>query len=476
MIKDRKTYRILIVEDNDGDFTLVEDFLTERISFPVITHVRSFKKAAAVLTLPDTVFDIILLDLSLPDNHGENLITQMLQIVPFTPIIILTGFTDIDFSIKSIAKGITDYILKDDLNPGMLYKSIVYAIERMKKTIELKESEKRYSDLFRLSPQPMCIYETGTYRFTDINKTGLEHYGYSYEEFMSMSLFDMVPEEDRIKVTNAIINQQRYLNETYTGKFRNVKKNGEIIEVETFSTPLLIDGKLSTLVIAIDVTEKNLNEHKITKAIIKTQEDERYEIGGELHDNVCQLLATSLMSLGMLKRLIPDKAIVLLTQSQDYISMAAVEIRNLSHRLAPTFFDDSNLEEAFQLLLEDFNVENNFVIKLSYDQSMKNENIPLDLQLNLYRILQEQLKNIFKYSKAKLIEVDISLDHCKLKMRIADNGVGFDMHTVKKGIGLANMKRRAELFSGNIEIDSSPDNGCIITIKIPLKESEVPAI
>ncbi len=468
MIKDRNSYRILIIEDNHGDFLLVEDFLTEQIAFPIITHANNFKEAAAILSLPGTAFDIILLDLSLPDKNGEDLVTQMLQIAPLSPLIILTGFTDIDFSIKSIAKGITDYILKDDLNAGMLYKSIVYAIERKKAILELKESEKRYSDLFHLSPQPMCIYEFETYRFKDVNNAAIEHYGYSYEEFLSMTLFDLVPEEERPKVKAGIVDQERQLNKTYTGKLRNCKKSGEIIEVETYSTPLLINDKPVTLVIGIDVTEKNLYEHKITKAIIKTQEDERYEIGGELHDNVCQILVSSLMSLGLLKKSVPDAAMPLLTQCRDYISMASVEIRNLSHQLAPAFFNESNLEDAFKILLKTFNIENKYIIRLHYDDSMKKTDLPLDLQLNLYRILQEQLKNIYKYSGAKFIELDILIYNKKLKMRIADNGVGFDVSTVKKGIGLANMKRRAELFSGNLEIDSSPGDGCKITVDIPL--------
>lgn len=468
MIKDKRSYRILVIEDSPGDYMLIEDFLAEQIAFPVITHAVNFKEAAALSTnVPP--FDVILLDLTLPDKNGEDLVTQMLQIAPLIPIIILTGFTDIDFSIKSIARGIIDYILKDDLDGGMLYKSILYAIERKKTILQLEESQKLYRDLFHLSPQPMCIYKEATYKFIDVNKAGIEHYGYSYEEFLQMGLFDLVPPEDRQKIKAVITAQERKINNTYTGKFRNFKKSGEIIEVETYSTPLWINGEMATLVIGIDVTEKNLYEHKITRAIIKTQEDERYEIGGELHDNVCQILATSLMSLAMLKKSVPEASLPMLDQCKGYINMASEEIRNLSHQLAPAFFDDSDLEEAFEMLLKAFNIENIYTTRLSYDESMKKNDIPLDLQLNLYRIVQEQLKNILKYARADIIELDLLIYNKKLIMRITDNGIGFNMATVKKGIGLANMKRRAELFSGYLEVDSFPGRGCIITVDIPFK-------
>ena len=84
--------------------------------------------------------------------------------------------------------------------------------------------------------------------------------------------------------------------------------------------------------------------------------------------------------------------------------------------------------------------------------------------------MQEQLRNIIKYAKGSTIDVDVLIHNNKLKMRIADNGIGFEVTEVKSGIGLANMKRRAELFSGKIQVDSSPGNGCEIVISIPLNE------
>ena len=138
MIKDKKSYRILVIEDNPPALALVEEFLTEQILDPVIVHAGSFKQASAILSGEDILFDVILLDLSLPDNSGQDLITEMLQVASACPIIILTGYADIDFSTKSISQGILDYLLKDELNAIMLYKSIIYAIERKKTTSDLQ--------------------------------------------------------------------------------------------------------------------------------------------------------------------------------------------------------------------------------------------------------------------------------------------------------------------------------------------------
>ncbi len=250
----------------------------------------------------------------------------------------------------------------------------------------------------------------------------------------------------------------------------NYKKNGEEFWINFSVTPVANEKGWYTHWIAIerDVTEEKIREHKILKAIIKTQEDERYEIGGELHDNVCQLLATSQITLCMIKEFVAEERMGFYTQGREYITMALDEIRKLSHRLAPAFFDNSTLEQAFERLLESFNVNETFKIVLQFDKAIKDYPINQDIQLNLYRILQEQFKNILKYSEATLIKVDVLLNDNLLTMIIFDNGIGFNVDAVKNGIGIANMKRRAELFSGKLEITSSPGNGCVVKIDIPL--------
>jgi len=218
-----------------------------------------------------------------------------------------------------------------------------------------------------------------------------------------------------------------------------------------------------------DITEKKQYELNLTKAIIKTQEDERYEIGGELHENVCQILVGSLLSLGMLKDALPESKIDLFDQCRGYISLSLAEIRNLSHRLAPAFFNEETLEEAFKRLADMCNIENKIKVCLNVDDGVNTGLLSREIQLNLYRILQEQLKNILKYADATRIEISLSMDPKSIKMKVLDNGVGFDMESTKNGIGFANMKRRAELFSGKFDVSSSIGKGCTILIDIPLR-------
>ncbi len=466
-IKDQTDYRVLVIEDNIGDLILIKDYLTEQIEAPHIQTAKNFKEAANFFSTHHH-FDIILLDLSLPDKSGRELLTSILTICGETPVIVLTGFSDMEFSIQSISLGVSDYLLKNDLNASSLYKSILYCLERKKRVNELKESEKRYSELFRLNPQPIWIFDLETFQFTQVNHAAVELYGYSVEEFLQMTVFDLRLEEDNRSLRKSL-EENTENNQTVHRKSKHFTKSGQLLDVEIQATFIVINDKKYRMVIITDVTEKNRVEQQITKAIIKTQENERYEIGAELHDNVCQILASTHISLGVLSKSVNECGMQLFQQCREYINLATQEIRNLSHRLAPAFFNDSTLEEAFDILLRNCNIENKYKVCLFFDPAIEKLDINRDLQLNVYRILQEQLRNILKYAQCKTIEVDLIISNNKLKMRVADDGVGFDVNAVKGGIGMSNMRRRTELFQGNFVIYSTPGHGCELIIEIPLK-------
>jgi len=281
-----------------------------------------------------------------------------------------------------------------------------------------------------------------------------------------MTIRDISPGEPGLAPKADIIDM------SFMGSQRHVKKSGELIDVVTSSIPIRLNGEKNILLTAIDVTEKNLYEQKLTKAAIKTQEEERYEIGGELHDNICQMLAGSLMCLGLMESSLPKQSIEIFNHTYKCINQATVEIRNLSHRLAPAFFDKQTLKETLMDLLKSCNAENRYTISLNVDTQFKKQPLNRDLQLNLYRILQEQLRNIMKHAKATKIDVDISLKkNDMLQMKIADNGVGFNAKAIRAGIGLANMNRRVQLFSGTLTINSAVGKGCKVLAEIPLSST-----
>jgi signal transduction histidine kinase len=172
----------------------------------------------------------------------------------------------------------------------------------------------------------------------------------------------------------------------------------------------------------------------------------------------------------MLKEGVPETSTKWLNKSQHFIKLALEEIRNLSHRLAPSIFGNSKLEDNFSELLLNINFENQYSTNLSIDFDDLKYKLSEDLQLNLYRIAQEQLRNIIRHSKATTIQIKIYVENKFLKMEISDNGIGFDETKIKKGIGFANIKRRIELFNGELQINSTINEGCNLIAIIPLDQ------
>ncbi|WP_416865017.1 MAG: PAS domain S-box protein [Imperialibacter sp.] len=136
------TWHILIVEDNPGDFYLINEYLQDIPKKVEVTHTLTL--AATIEKLASKTFDAVLLDLTLPDSSGKELIEEVVLRAGSTPVVILTGYADDKYGIDSLKLGVQDYIIKDDLSGSTLHKSLNYSIERIKTQAQLIESNRRY--------------------------------------------------------------------------------------------------------------------------------------------------------------------------------------------------------------------------------------------------------------------------------------------------------------------------------------------
>ncbi len=272
MTKDKRHFNILVVEDNIGDFTLIEDYLEEYFLAPNVQRAVSFKEAKQYFT-NRIKLDLVLLDLTLPDKSGEELILDILNLDRKIPFIVLTGYTDINFAVKSMSLGISDYLLKDELSAITLYKSIIYCVERHKALVLLQESEKRYSDLFHLSPLPKWVVDLETGHFLDVNQSSTYHFGYSFEEFLEMKQTDLLAKDSADPALDPFYSMKidSELLQDYT---RYQKKNGTIVYVDVTASERLFKfkGRAAQMVVASDVTEKLKHVNAIEEQNIKLRE------------------------------------------------------------------------------------------------------------------------------------------------------------------------------------------------------------
>lgn len=468
---DLKEYTILLIEDNAGDRLLIEDYLEDNLSRLNLINKEGFQDALSTLEDPTLQLDVILLDLSLPDKTGEELLISIINRAKNTPIIVLTGYTNFEFGLHSLSLGISDYLLKDEITASSLYKSIIYSIERKRIISQLRESENRYANLFRLSPEPMLVFCLETHTIKQANDAALKGFDLVEETLHDVSIFDLISKEEQGLLKTEI---NRFIHDeiiSTTRRYNFQLGNNELLLVDTYSSVIELAGKKYGLMIAIDVTDKVLFDNKLTKSIIQAQEEERIEIGSELHDNVCQILASSNIRLSMLSEFVDKQGLEYFSQSKNMINLALNEIRNLSHRLAPVFYELSSFNELVDNLLNHFNFSNEIAITSKIENDINYQSLQKDLQLNLFRILQEQLRNIHKYAQAKSLSIEMKKRNNQLILIITDDGIGFDVTTVRKGIGLANIQRRVEMFSGAFKMTSAPGEGCRLEIIIPIESN-----
>lgn len=147
---DSSQIRILLVEDDAGDALLVQEMLSE-IKTPhfIVTHVDRVAKAMAQLR--ETRFGVILLDLSLPDGQGMELVKAVRQAAPETPIVVMSGQRDDDFALKIVQEGVQDYCVKGHVDSFLLTRTLQYAIERKRIEDTLRRRNTELAVLFHVS-------------------------------------------------------------------------------------------------------------------------------------------------------------------------------------------------------------------------------------------------------------------------------------------------------------------------------------
>jgi signal transduction histidine kinase len=221
---------------------------------------------------------------------------------------------------------------------------------------------------------------------------------------------------------------------------------------------------------------QSLLEQRIRSlSIIEAQENERRRISRELHDGLGQLLSATKLKLGMFEFVQSqnkEKFNELIKEVDSIISKAIVEARRISHDLRPTTLDDFGLIPALRILCQEFSKLTGVKVKFQVSQLL--ERIDPKVEIAIYRIIQESFNNISKYAESTEVVLDLYRKDNFVYVRVKDNGKGFDMKEAAKnkkmgtGFGLLNMKERAELVGGKVDIFSSVGQGTEVLLEINL--------
>ncbi|HLL40625.1 MAG TPA: PAS domain S-box protein [Rubrobacteraceae bacterium] len=256
--------RVLLVEDNPGDARLVEILLSESNSgLFEITHAA--RLAEAFERLHGTEFDVLMLDLSLPDSSGLETVDRMRATTPRTPIVVLSGRDDEETALQALQSGAEDYLVKGRGDGELMARSVRYAIERKRAEESLRQSEERYRSVVEQAGENIFLVDPETGHILDANAAFHRSLGYTAEELRWMTLYDIVA-HDKESIRQNI---RRVLTErsVFLGERKYRRKDGSLVDVEVSVSAIAYGGKEALCVVAHDVTERKRTDEELRDTI-----------------------------------------------------------------------------------------------------------------------------------------------------------------------------------------------------------------
>jgi PAS domain S-box-containing protein len=262
--------------------------------------------------------------------------------------------------------------------------------------------------------------------------------------------------------------------------FKSKTRDGSLIDT-TWAIMPLSDG--ASISIGQDITDRKRAEEErkqLLQRLITAHEDERRHLSRELHDNIGQYLSALLLGLESCARLpqLPAPALDKLSYLKETTKQLELDVHGVALELRPTALDDLGLEAALSSLTREWARRHEQRIKAVFNSTgfaNHAERLTSEVEVAIYRVVQEALTNVSRHSQAQIVSVILGRDDRQVQVIIEDDGVGFDVETLmntaveNRRLGLRGMQERAQLVGGEFKIESG--TGTTIVVSIPLSQN-----
>lgn len=221
-------------------------------------------------------------------------------------------------------------------------------------------------------------------------------------------------------------------------------------------------------------TEESLRE--LSGRILRVQDEEQRRVGRELHDSTVQTLTALAIDLEQAQQFIPrdcSEVQRLLDESAELVKQATAEIRTISYLLHPPILDELGLEDAIQWYAGGFSRRSGIQVNVDLQQDLGR--FPHEMELTLFRIVQEALTNIHRHSGSPTAQITLSKDAGRVMLQMTDHGSGIRPETLEAirkgraivGVGIAGMRERVRQLGGQFEIGADSD-GTVVRVVLPI--------
>ena len=296
--------------------------------------------------------------------------------------------------------------------------------------------------------------------------------------------------EQHIRLSDSLMGIERATQNKFARieyKTDELEAENEQISKENLYLLLLSIGLLLTAIIIYLVISQRAKNRKLkliqvqSKAnediynLMREQQDkvdqarvlEKKRISEELHDGVLGRLFGTRLSLDSIN--FKDGKEAMNSRAEYITQLKTIEedIRKISHELNTDFVSGSGFTNLVSELISNQTNAYGLKYEFEHDDELDWKSVNNRVKINIYRIIQESMQNVYKHANAKKVKISISLQKDVICLAIIDDGDGFDTSKNRKGIGLKNMTSRVENIGGEIDFSSKVGNGTVVNVKIP---------
>jgi PAS domain S-box-containing protein len=355
--------------------------------------------------------------------------------------------------------------------------------------VKRRRADGRFRQVVETAPTGMLMVgRDGT--IVMVNTQVEKCFGYSRRELLGRSVELLVPERSRGQYP---ADRERFFADPEVrpmGLGRHLfgrRKDGTEFPVEIGLSPLRTSQGLFVLASIIDLTERRRAEdglrasrrelQLLTGRLLEAQEVERRRIARELHDDVNQSLALLAVEMDLLAGAPPESPAETADRVREMsarLKELSSSVHDLSHQLHPSKLEQLGLVAAVRGLCKELSQHHGLEAK--FTPCDVPEVIPEAIALCLYRIVQEALRNVVKHSGTDHAVVELSGTSGGIRLRVSDDGAGFDPTSAlgNGGLGLVSMRERLHLVGGEIALDTRPSGGTRIDIRVPVLAPDRP--
>jgi PAS domain S-box-containing protein len=299
-----------------------------------------------------------------------------------------------------------------------------------------------------------------------------EQQGFTKANTIGKSLFNYVP-PSKNKLVKSLLVQLINTGKSFEDENYIYGLDGTFAWYKTVYSPIHDSlGKVTeVIVISHDITNIKNAEDRVLRAVFDGQESERKRLSSELHDGLGQYVSAIGFGLFQLEKRIGNsnssKIRVIMDDIKLMVMQAGSELKTVTHNLSPKNLEQYGLVKACKDYINQ--VAQMFNIKIRFSALNFTKRVSPDVEITLYRLVQELLNNIVKHAECTVAVIRLSKTSNSIILTVTDNGKGFNANSNFYGLGLQNIKNRVKPFMGSVDITSKNTKGTTILVSIPIR-------